>query len=76
MNEGLTAENFWTHPFTQSLQPKGKLVLVYAWVKQSAGMPIITEDVALECGMNISEVEDYLIRFHKQGILEGVGVAV
>ena len=71
----LTAENFWTHQYTQSLQPKGKLVLVYAWVKRSADMDIISEDVALDCGMNLSEVEDYLSRFEKQGIIQNVGVA-
>lgn len=67
MSHQATLDNFWSHGYTRTLQPKGRLALYYALQHEEEGKPIIPEDMAHQTGLNISEVMEYLRQFKVRG---------
>lgn len=54
---------FWSDPFTRSLNSRGKLALAYAYNFVLGGEKIITEDMATDTDIELSEVCDWLELF-------------
>ena len=72
MAQMATAEEFWTHTYTQSLPPLGRLSLYYALSFEYEKKPLILEDMALATGQDISVCEDWIEHFEADGMLEAI----
>ncbi len=63
----LTYDNFWGHTYTKMLNVRGRLALAFVVFRDDDS--IILEDMATFCGLDISECEDWLELFMKQGYM-------